>query len=179
MKNLTNLKSSLLQVDQLAHNHLRPSKIHLLHHATRSAVITTLTTECKTNTRLSQSEARSDWQLLAEETATGAILATRRPAEINRRSSRWITTKYVSNGSHESQCRTACRKWGWLMSNKLEFIGQSEIDTIEALWREGLPRADIADPLLVIRTRQLESLQAQRHDQRATKRQGKGGGQPR
>ena len=43
------------------------------------------------------------------------------------------------------------------MSNKLEFIGQPEIDTIEALWRQGLPRCDIADAV-GLRTRQLESL---------------------
>lgn len=61
------------------------------------------------------------------------------------------------------------------MSNKLEFIGQSEIDTIEALWREGLPRADIADAV-GLRTRQLESLKhAGLID--VPKRQGANGGQ--
>ena len=39
----------------------------------------------------------------------------------------------------------------------LYFIGEPEIETIERLWREGLPRADIADAV-GIRTRQLETL---------------------
>ena len=41
----------------------------------------------------------------------------------------------------------------------LFFIGQPEIDTIEKLWAEGLPRCDIASAV-GIRTRQLESLKA-------------------
>ena len=60
------------------------------------------------------------------------------------------------------------------MSNKLEFIGQSEIDTIEALWRQGLPRCDIADAV-GLRTRQLESLKAKGLIN-VPKRQGKNGG---
>ena len=61
------------------------------------------------------------------------------------------------------------------MSNKLEFIGQPEIETIEALWREGVSRGDIADAV-GIRTRQLETLKAKGMIN-VPKRQGKGGGQ--
>ena len=59
------------------------------------------------------------------------------------------------------------------MSN-LFFIGQPEIKTIERLWREGLPRADIADAV-GIRTRQLETLKS-RGVIKVAKRQGLNGG---
>ena len=56
----------------------------------------------------------------------------------------------------------------------LFFIGQPEIKTIERLWQEGLPRADIADAV-GIRTRQLETLKA-RGVIKVAKRQGLNGG---
>ena len=56
----------------------------------------------------------------------------------------------------------------------LFFIGQPEIDTIEKLWAEGLPRCDIASAV-GIRTRQLESLKA-KGVINVAKRQGRGGG---
>jgi hypothetical protein len=57
----------------------------------------------------------------------------------------------------------------------LFFIGDQEISTIERLWQEGLPRADIADAV-GIRTRQLETLKAKGLIS-VPKRQGAGGGQ--
>ena len=59
------------------------------------------------------------------------------------------------------------------MSN-LFFIGQPEIKTIEKLWREGLPRCDIASAV-GIRTRQLETLKSKGLI-KVAKRQGSNGG---
>lgn len=56
----------------------------------------------------------------------------------------------------------------------LFFIGDQEISTIERLWQEGLPRADIASAV-GIRTRQLETLKAKGLIN-VPKRQGKNGG---
>ena len=56
----------------------------------------------------------------------------------------------------------------------LFFIGDQEISTIERLWQEGLPRADIADAV-GIRTRQLETLKA-KGVINVPPRQGKNGG---
>lgn len=59
------------------------------------------------------------------------------------------------------------------MSN-LFFIGQPEIKTIERLWQEGLPRADIASAV-GLKTRQLETLKAKGLI-KVAKRQGLNGG---
>ena len=56
----------------------------------------------------------------------------------------------------------------------LFFIGDQEISTIEKLWSEGLPRADIADAV-GLKTRQLETLKAKGLID-VPKRQGKCGG---
>ena len=57
----------------------------------------------------------------------------------------------------------------------LYFIGQPEIETIERLWAEGVPRADIADAV-GLKTRQLETLKAKGMIS-VPKRQGANGGQ--